>query len=122
MSERPLEYCFNCGDATGHAGLGDGSLYCECDEGPFCNNCWGIHHKGNTLLADREALVRYVRAMIALNDNIRKQGMNVGSAENNALWNEFVQAHEALSQELRDEISENANEQMENPTTQSNPA
>lgn len=48
MNDRPLEYCFNCNDLTGKAGQGDGSLYCECDEGPFCNECWDEHHQGNS--------------------------------------------------------------------------
>ncbi|KKN47700.1 hypothetical protein LCGC14_0660230 [marine sediment metagenome] len=48
MINRPLEYCFNCNDATGRAGQGDGSLYCECDEGPFCEDCWEEHHQGNS--------------------------------------------------------------------------
>lgn len=47
--QRPLEYCFHCGGPTGKAGQGDGSLYCECDEGPFCEDCWGEHHQGNVL-------------------------------------------------------------------------
>ncbi len=47
MNDRPLEYCFNCNEPTGKAGLGDGSLYCECDEGPFCSECWEEHHQGN---------------------------------------------------------------------------
>ncbi len=34
-----LEYCCNCGDATGKAGKGDGSLYTD-DDGPFCYKCF----------------------------------------------------------------------------------
>lgn len=40
---RELEYCCNCEGPTGHAGAGDGSIYCECDEGPFCLECWHLH-------------------------------------------------------------------------------
>jgi hypothetical protein len=47
--QRPLEYCFHCGGPTGKAGQGDGSLYCECDAGPFCEDCWEEHHQGNVL-------------------------------------------------------------------------
>lgn len=39
--ERPLEYCVCCGEATGRAGIGEDSLYCDaCDRGPFCPACW----------------------------------------------------------------------------------
>ena len=39
-----LEYCFCCGEPTGHAGAGDGSIYCECDAGPLCDECWELHN------------------------------------------------------------------------------
>ena len=56
---RPLEYCFVCGQSTGNAGQGDGSLYCECDKGPFCDECWNNHHSADTKVADLlEALER----------------------------------------------------------------
>lgn len=35
-----LEYCCNCGSATGNAGPYDGSLYSDDGEGPFCEECW----------------------------------------------------------------------------------
>ncbi len=46
--EKKLEYCFKCGEPTGHAGKGEDSLYCDslsCDDGtgPFCNECWDLH-------------------------------------------------------------------------------
>jgi len=34
-----LEYCCQCGEATGRAGRGDDSLFTE-DLGPFCLVCW----------------------------------------------------------------------------------
>lgn len=40
-----LEYCCECGEATGHAGAGDGSLYTE-DSGPFCDECWDVARGG----------------------------------------------------------------------------
>lgn len=52
MSEEQAEMCVNCDRPTGRAGRGDDSLYCEeCDEGPFCAECWAEHHNGNTLAA-----------------------------------------------------------------------
>jgi len=34
------EICIACGEATGRAGRGDDSLYCEtCDKGPYCLEC-----------------------------------------------------------------------------------
>lgn len=53
--ERPLEYCHVCDEPTGRAGQGDGSLYCECDRGPFCEECWEKHHNSDI---ERDALVR----------------------------------------------------------------
>lgn len=35
-----LEYCCECGEATGNAGKGEDSLYTEDDEGPFCWECF----------------------------------------------------------------------------------
>lgn len=36
-----LEYCCKCGEATGKAGIGDGSLYDEnTEEGPYCEICY----------------------------------------------------------------------------------
>ena len=35
-----LEYCCDCGDATGRAGRGDDSLYTDDGEGPYCAECW----------------------------------------------------------------------------------
>jgi hypothetical protein len=38
------EECAVCGDATGRAGRGDDSIYCDdCDDGPFCLDCWKQH-------------------------------------------------------------------------------
>lgn len=39
VSERPAELCLYCGDATGHAGQGDGSLFVGTI-GPFCDDCY----------------------------------------------------------------------------------
>lgn len=35
-----LEYCCECGQPTGNAGYGDGSLYTDDEEGPFCAVCF----------------------------------------------------------------------------------
>lgn len=37
---RPLEYCAQCEEPTGHAGAGDGSLYTDEGEGPYCDRCY----------------------------------------------------------------------------------
>jgi len=42
MNERPLEYCCDCGTATGKAGPGDDSLYTD-DGGPYCQACYDHH-------------------------------------------------------------------------------
>jgi len=35
-----LEECCLCGEYTGNAGRGDGSIYCDkCDTGPYCSDC-----------------------------------------------------------------------------------
>ena len=49
---KPLEYCFVCDEPTGRAGQGDGSLYCECDKGPFCEECWSKHHNADAKVTD----------------------------------------------------------------------
>lgn len=39
-----LEYCCDCGEATGCAGKGEDSRYCgSCETGPFCWGCWKAH-------------------------------------------------------------------------------
>ncbi|KKK71737.1 hypothetical protein LCGC14_2910970, partial [marine sediment metagenome] len=41
MSTEPkYEYCCECGEPTGKAGAGDGSLYTDDGEGPYCEECW----------------------------------------------------------------------------------
>jgi hypothetical protein len=37
------ERCCMCDDATGRAGKGDDSIYCNCGAGPFCLDCWHDH-------------------------------------------------------------------------------
>ena len=38
------ERCCMCGNPTGNAGRGNGSIFCdECGEGPFCRDCWNEH-------------------------------------------------------------------------------
>lgn len=37
---RPLERCCYCDEPTGKAGAGEGSLYCTCGCGPFCEECY----------------------------------------------------------------------------------
>ena len=38
------ETCCECGCATGRAGRGDDSMYCDdCDAGPFCEDCYAAH-------------------------------------------------------------------------------
>lgn len=61
MSElRPLERCCVCDAPTGKAGPGDGSLYCECGEGPFCEECdaehWCMHSLPDLTEKERAAL------------------------------------------------------------------
>ena len=58
MSDRPLEMCDVCDDATGRAGRGEDSIYCSaCEDdganvpsGPFCSECYSDHirvvHRG----------------------------------------------------------------------------
>lgn len=36
---RPIEYCDECGEPTGKAGIGEDSLYTNA-AGPFCEECW----------------------------------------------------------------------------------
>lgn len=37
----PKEYCCDCGEPTGKAGRGDGSLYVyEDGSGPYCDECF----------------------------------------------------------------------------------
>lgn len=38
-----LEECVMCGEPTGRAGRGDDSIFCECDTGPLCLDCWHAH-------------------------------------------------------------------------------
>lgn len=40
---KPAEECFLCNAYTGKAGAGDGSLYCNCGTGPYCEECWSHH-------------------------------------------------------------------------------
>jgi len=35
-----LEYCCECGEATGRAGRGEDSLFTDDGEGPYCAECW----------------------------------------------------------------------------------
>lgn len=35
-----LEYCCECGSPTGKAGKGEGSLFTETGDGPFCQECF----------------------------------------------------------------------------------
>lgn len=51
-----LERCCNCDEPTGRAGRADDSLYCECGEGPFCEDCWDEHHRGNELAEKVDSL------------------------------------------------------------------
>jgi len=43
MNQKPLEDCCVCDEATGRAGRGDDSIYCNCGAGPFCVDCWRGH-------------------------------------------------------------------------------
>jgi hypothetical protein len=44
MKTQKIEECVKCGDPTGKAGPGDGSLYCERDDkGPYCEECYRFH-------------------------------------------------------------------------------
>ena len=42
MAERPIERCCVCDDPTGKLGFGDGSLYTESGNGPFCESCYPV--------------------------------------------------------------------------------
>ena len=35
-----LEYCCECGSATGRAGKHDDSLFTDDGDGPYCHECW----------------------------------------------------------------------------------
>ena len=39
------EHCCACGQATGNAGIGDGSLYADDGEGPYCWECYPAKEK-----------------------------------------------------------------------------
>ena len=39
--ETTLEYCCECGAATGRAGRADDSIFTEDGDGPYCFECWG---------------------------------------------------------------------------------
>ena len=49
------ELCVVCDTPTGHAGRGDGSLYCGgCGRGPFCDACYEGHAREERLVAALE--------------------------------------------------------------------
>lgn len=61
------EYCWICGDATGKAGLGDGSIYDDDGDGPYCENCYGEYLDGqeakkNSQMAEDCLLDRQINA------------------------------------------------------------
>ena len=35
-----IEYCCNCEEPTGRAGIAEDSLYVSAGDGPFCETCW----------------------------------------------------------------------------------
>jgi hypothetical protein len=39
-----IEYCCICNEPTGRAGIAYGSIYCECELGPLCEDCWHDHY------------------------------------------------------------------------------
>lgn len=39
------ELCIDCGAHTGNAGRGDGSLYDEDGNGPFCRLCYSLYRE-----------------------------------------------------------------------------
>jgi len=41
MGER-IERCCECDQPTGKAGMGDGSLYLDGGQGPFCDSCYSF--------------------------------------------------------------------------------
>ena len=46
MAQLKLEYCWECGEPTGKAGRGDGSIYINYPDkevGPLCNECRNNH-------------------------------------------------------------------------------
>ena len=60
------EECVSCHQLTGHAGIGDGSLYSEDgDRGPFCDDCGHYDDKVVQPELDRlRAEVRHMRAAV----------------------------------------------------------
>ena len=44
------EYCCECGRPTGNAGRGDGSLYSDDGEGPFCAPCYELKEEVKNVL------------------------------------------------------------------------
>jgi len=40
-----LEYCTNCDEPTGNAGIHDGSLYTKEMKGPFCDRCFAYENR-----------------------------------------------------------------------------
>jgi hypothetical protein len=67
MSE--LEMCCKCGDSTGRAGKGEDSLYCDgCDTGPYCPECWDLHHSADDKLATAERRLAAADELVANND------------------------------------------------------
>lgn len=58
-----VETCVKCDSATDKAGDGDGSIYCPCGEGPFCDSCWDEHQE--SCLEERVLEVEHLRARVA---------------------------------------------------------
>lgn len=61
MNDQPYERCDICDELTRRAGKGEDSLYCdECDKGPFCSECWDVHHNDERLTSARVIMEKFV--------------------------------------------------------------
>jgi len=57
-----IEMCFICDEATGNAGVHDGSLFGEDGRGPYCEGCWdGRADIAESRIAELEAEVERLR-------------------------------------------------------------
>lgn len=61
FSELLLELCFICDEPTERAGKGEDSLYCdECDKGPYCPDCFRMHHESDEIAPQLRATIDFL--------------------------------------------------------------
>jgi len=53
---RPLEYCIECGNPTGRAGILEDSLYTDA-MGPYCEGCFPERRDDYAPLVDPDAVI-----------------------------------------------------------------